>query len=169
MHGNKLHIVASPIRNLGTPTAAEMKTRFLKQVPFLLCPIPSLFLPPFPSHFDYYQARLTKVGRLVFMEVIVPVWGEREAYDWRVAEITQKERWVPTSMIRSLYKFDVLICTRLVLDRTCLLLVLPIPPFAPRSAHASPVTYQNGACTERYDFYHTHTYSCYSSWKISTY
>ena len=57
-------------------------------------------------------------------------------------------------MIRSLYKFNVLICTRLVLDRTCLLLVLPIPPCAARSAHASPLTYQNGACTEKYDFYH---------------
>ena len=57
-------------------------------------------------------------------------------------------------MIRSLYKFDVLICIRLVLDRTCLLLVLPIPPFARRSARASPVTRQNGACTEKYDFYH---------------
>lgn len=81
-----------------------------------------------------------------------------------------RTKGVPTSMIRSLYKFDVLICTRLVLKRTCLLLVLPIPPFAPRSAHASPVTCQNGACTEKYDFYHfavsqriPGTYSCYSS------
>ena len=57
-------------------------------------------------------------------------------------------------MIRSQYKFDVLICTRLVLDRTCLLLVLPSPPCAPCSPHASPLTYQNGACTEKYDFYH---------------
>ena len=71
-------IVASPIKNW--------------QVPFLLCPIASLFLPPFPSHFDAYQARLTKAKRLVFMEVIVPIWGEREAYDWRVAGITRNER-----------------------------------------------------------------------------
>ena len=26
------------------------------------------------------------------MEVIVPVWGEREAYDWGVAWITRNER-----------------------------------------------------------------------------
>ena len=59
-------------------------------------------------------------------------------------------------MIRSLYKFDVLLCTRLVLDRTCLLVVLSIPPCTPRSAHVSPspLTYQNGACTEKYDFSH---------------
>ena len=57
-------------------------------------------------------------------------------------------------MTRSLFKFDVLIWTRQVLDRTCLLLVLPIPPCAPGSAHASPLTYQNRACTEKYDFYH---------------
>ena len=30
--------------------------------------------------------------RLVFMEVTALVWGEREAYDWRVAGITQNER-----------------------------------------------------------------------------
>ena len=59
MHGDKLRIVASPIKNW--------------QVPFPLCPIASLFLPPVPSHFDACQARLTKAKRLVFMEVIVPV------------------------------------------------------------------------------------------------
>ena len=57
-------------------------------------------------------------------------------------------------MIRSLHNFEVLMSTRLVLDRTCLLLVLLIPPCAPRSAHASPLTNQRGACTEKYDFYH---------------
>ena len=60
-------------------------------------------------------------------------------------------------MIRSPYKFDVLISTRPVLDRTCLLLVLPITPCAPcapRSADASPLTNQRGACIEKYDFYH---------------
>ena len=57
-------------------------------------------------------------------------------------------------MIRSLHKFEVLMSTRLVLDRTCLLLVPPIPPCAPRSADTSPLTNQRGTCTEKYDFYH---------------
>ena len=28
----------------------------------------------------------------MFMEVIVPVWGERDAYDWRVAGIIRNRR-----------------------------------------------------------------------------
>ena len=55
-------------------------------------PNPLSLFASFPAPFRRLPGRLIKVKWLVFMEVIVPVWGERETHDWRVTGITKNER-----------------------------------------------------------------------------